>query len=210
MIINPGYIISKIIRYINRPALRNCNIDKTSKIGTGSNCIGVTMGRYSYMGKNNSVTNAEIGSFCSIASYCAIGGGAHDLTAVSTSPVFQEGRNVFGVNLGHLKSELNNKVVIGNDVWIGENVFINDGITIGNGAVIGAHSVVTHDVPDYAIVAGVPAKVIRYRFAQETVEKLTKDAWWNKSEQVLRESSFENADEYFLSMRKKDENCTCR
>lgn len=199
--INPGYIISKIIRYINRPALRNCNIHKTSKIGTGSNCIGVTMGRYSYMGKNNSVTNAEIGSFCSIASYCAIGGGAHDLTAVSTSPVFQEGRNVFGVNLGHLKSELNNKVVIGNDVWIGENVFINDGITIGNGAVIGAHSVVTHDVPDYAIVVGAPAKVIRYRFDGDTIERLKEEAWWNLPDSILKDMSFNDVGKYFSSKR---------
>lgn len=196
MKINPGYIISKIIRYINRPALRNCNIDKTSKIGTGSNCIGVTMGRYSYMGKNNSVTNAEIGSFCSIASYCAIGGGAHDLAAVSTSPVFQEGRNVFSVNLGHLKSELNNKVVIGSDVWIGENVFINDGITIGNGAVIGAHSVVTHDVPDYAIVAGVPAKVIRYRFSAEQIVKLNEVKWWDWSEEKIRSQDFSSVDSF--------------
>ena len=199
--INPGYIISKIIKYINRPALRNCNIHKTSKIGTGSNCIGVTMGRYSYMGKNNSVTNAEIGSFCSIASYCAIGGGAHDLTAVSTSPVFQEGRNVFGVNLGHLKSELNNKVVIGNDVWIGENVFISDGITIGNGAVIGAHSVVTHDVPDYAIVVGAPGKVIRYRFDGDTIERLKEEAWWNLPDSILKDMSFNDVGKYFSSKR---------
>lgn len=188
--INPGYIISKIIRYINRPALRNCNIDKTSKIGTGSNCIGVTMGRYSYMGKNNSVTNTEIGSFCSIASYCAIGGGAHDLSAISTSPVFQDGRNVFGVNLGHLKSKLNNKVIIGNDVWIGEKVFIHDGITVGNGAVIGAHSVVTHDVPDYAIVVGAPARVIRYRFGEEDIRKLKQLKWWEWSIEKIQRRDF--------------------
>ena len=190
MRINPGYIISKLIRYINRPALRNCTVDKTAKIGTGSNCIGVTMGRYSYMGKNNSVTNTEIGNFCSIASYCAIGGGAHDLSAVSTSPVFQDGRNIFGVNLGHLKSELNKKVIIGNDVWIGENVFINDGIKIGNGAVIGAHSVVTHDVPDYAVVAGVPAKIIRYRFDHETIAKLLKTQWWKLEDDDIQKVDF--------------------
>lgn len=194
MEINPGYIISKFIRFINRPALRNCIIDNTSKIGTGSNCIGVTMGRYSYMGKNNSVTNADIGSFCSIASYCAIGGGAHDLDAISTSPVFQEGRNIFGMNLGHLRSKLNEKVIIGNDVWIGENVFINDGITIGNGAVIGAHSVVTHDVPDYAIVVGAPAKVIRYRFGEEDIKRLQELKWWNWSDEKIKNKDFSSLD----------------
>ena len=92
MRINPGYLVNKCLRIINRPALRDCVIDKTAKVGTGSNCIKMSMGRYSYMGKNNSVTNTKIGSFCSIASYCAIGGGAHPLDMVSTSPVFMKGR----------------------------------------------------------------------------------------------------------------------
>lgn len=85
---------------------------------------------------------------------------------------------------------MNNKVVIGNDVWIGENVFINDGIAIGNGAVIGAHSVVTHDVPDYAIVAGVPAKVIRYRFSSEQIVQLNEVKWWDWPEEKIRSKDF--------------------
>jgi len=117
---------------------------------------------------------------------------------VSTSPVFQNGRNIFGVNLGHMKSKLNKKVVIGNDVWIGEKVFINDGISIGNGAVIGAHSVVTHDVPDYAIVAGAPAKVIRYRFDQETIARLNNEAWWDKPDHILQERRFDSINDFFV------------
>ena len=93
MKINLGYLVNKFLRLINRPALRDCEIDKTARIGTGSNCIAVKVGRYSYMGKNTSAANARIGAFCSIASYCAIGGGAHPLDMISTSPVFCEGRN---------------------------------------------------------------------------------------------------------------------
>lgn len=185
MKVNPGFFINKLLRLINRPALRNCDMDKTAKVGTGSNCIGVTMGRYSYMGKNNSVANTTIGSFCSIASYCAIGGGAHPLNMVSTSPVFYKGKNGFNKNFSIISAEINKDVEIGNDVWIGEAVFINDGVKIGTGAVIGAHSVITKDVPPYAIVAGAPAKILRYRFDEDTIQELLDSKWWEWPDEEL-------------------------
>lgn len=190
MRVNPGYFINKCLRLINRPALRDCDIDKSAKVGTGSNCIGVKMGRYSYMGKNNSVANTKIGSFCSIASYCAIGGGAHPLGMVSTSPVFYRGKNIFHHNFSTLEAEINKPVTIGNDVWIGEGVFINDGIVIGDGAIIGAHSVITKDVPAYAVVAGTPAKVIRYRFSDDQIQKLLELKWWEWSEERLLKDGY--------------------
>ena len=186
MRINPGYLFNKFFRFMNRPALRDCVVEKTARIGTGSNCIGVKIGRYTYMGKNNSVANTEIGSFCSIASYCAIGGGAHPLDMVSTSPVFYRGRNIFGKNFGNISPNINQPVVIGNDVWIGENVFINDGITIGDGAIIGAHSVVTHDIPAYAVAAGVPARILRFRFSEEEINKIMNLKWWEWPEEKLK------------------------
>lgn len=69
--------------------------------------------------------------------------------------------------------------VIGNDVWIGHGALILPGVTIGNGAIIGAGAVVARDVPDYAIVAGNPARVIRYRFDPEVIERLNRIAWWD-------------------------------
>lgn len=196
MNVNVGFFVSKFLRWLNRPALRNCFIDKTAKIGTGSNCIAVTMGRYSYMGKNNSVTNTTIGAFCSIASYCAIGGGTHSKTMVSTSPIFNAGRNIFRKNFGYNASSLNSPIVIGNDVWVGEKVFINDGLNVGDGAIIGAHSVVTHDVPAYAIVAGAPAKIIGYRFDPEQIKFLEELKWWAKSDEELAQigDCFESID----------------
>lgn len=194
MSVNLGFFANKFLGVIYRPALRSCRIDKRAHVGSGSNCINVTMGKYSYMGKNNSVTNATIGSFCSIASYCAIGGGAHDMNAVSTSPVFHDGRNAFGKHFSRISSELNREVRIGNDVWIGEKVFISDGISIGDGAIVGAHSVVTHDVPPYAIVAGAPAKILRYRFDEETINALLEIEWWNWNDAKLQKYAdcFEN------------------
>lgn len=191
MTVNFGFFINKFLRLINRPALRNCQIDKTAKVGTGSNCIGVTMGRYSYMGKNNSVCNASIGSFCSIASYCAIGGGEHKMTSIATSPVFASGRNIFGVTFASNEVPYVSKTVqIGHDVWIGENVFIKAGIKISDGAIIGAHSVVTHDVPAYAVVAGAPARLLRYRFNEEVQRILQESKWWEWSEIELRSTDF--------------------
>ena len=73
---------------------------------------------------------------------------------------------------------INKRVEIGNDVWIGEGVFIVDGIKIGDGVIVGAHSVVTHDVPPYAIVAGTPARILRYRFDPDEIKILLETQWW--------------------------------
>ncbi len=199
MKVNFGFFINKLFRLMNRPALRDCQIDHTAKVGTGSNCIGVRMGRYSYMGKNNSVAATTIGSFCSIASYCSIGGGAHPLNTVSTSPVFYEGKNGFNKHFSSIFVEKNKAIEIGNDVWIGEAVFIKDGVKIGTGAVIGAHSVVTKDVPPYAIVAGTPAKVIRYRFDEETIQRLLDSKWWEWPDDELTKWAkyFDDAEHLF-------------
>lgn len=189
MSVNFGFFIHKLLRWLNRPALRGCSVDRTASVGSGSNCVHVQIGRYSYLGKNNSLCNVRLGSFCSVASYCAIGGGVHPLDMVSTSPVFYAGRNVFGTHFSEHPTELNRPVTIGNDVWIGEGVFICDGVTVGDGAVIGAHSVVTHDIPPYAVVAGAPAKVIRMRFDERTVERLLKLRWWDLPDAELKRAA---------------------
>ena len=79
-------------------------------------------------------------------------------------------------------------VKIGSDCWIGEGVFLVGGIEIADGAMVLAHAVVTHNVPPYAIVGGVPAKIIGYRYDDETIQFLLKVQWWNKPIQWLKEN----------------------
>lgn len=182
------YYFSKAVSHIQIASLRECEIDKTARICSKCNLINVKMGRYSYMSINNTVNNTSIGAFCSIGSFCTIGGGYHPTDRASTSPAFYDSDNIFkSNNFIHISNSVYQPfTTIGNDVWIGDMAFIRAGVTIGDGAVIGAHSVVTKDVPPYAVIAGVPAKILRYRFKKETIKILLESKWWNWPENKLK------------------------
>ena len=167
----------------------NNNLDKTVCVYRGAKIKNSMIRSYTYVGNNTDISNAVIGKFCSIADYCRIGMGGHSLSHISTSPIFIE--KVNGCQETWTERDLNpvksKRVFIGNDVWIGSHVLINGGVTVGNGAVIGAGSVVVKDVPPYAIVGGVPAKVIRFRFNQEIIDRLEQISWWNYSTSELKD-----------------------
>lgn len=182
------YYFAKIIRKLRLSSFKNCDFDRTARASVGCSFSNVKMGRYSYTGAGCHITDAVIGNFCSIGGGCGIGGGMHPLGYVSTSPVFLKGRNIMKTNFVELQYIASEPVYIGNDVWIGDGVFIKAGIHIGNGAIIGAHAVVVKDVEPYSIVAGVPAKEIRKRFDEETIQKLLDMKWWEWPDEKLRKN----------------------
>lgn len=174
--------------------IMNCNIDKAAAIRQKCRVYNTNIGRYTYIGRNTLIQNTEIGGFCSISESCNIGMPSHPLDFVSTSPVFLEGGNCLKTHFANFPYNPCPKTKIGNDVWIGAGAKIKSGLSVGNGAVIAAGAVVTRDVPDYAIVGGVPAKIIRYRFDNDIIEKLQSSQWWNLNDaQILEYSeSFNN------------------
>ena len=168
------YLLSKIKLRLNN--IKNKNMI-SGKIGVGTivekNTIidhTSTVGNECYINSNCIITKSSIGNYCSIGSNVVIGPGEHDLTKCSTSGRFYS--NTY--------EELTKKhCIIGNDVWIGTYAIVMRGVSIGNGAVVGANSVVTKDVLDFAIVAGVPARMLKFRFDNDTQKKLIDSNWWN-------------------------------
>jgi len=148
-----------------------------------SNCIinNTNIDSYTYIGRNSLVQNASIGKFCSIANDVMIGLGKHPIQYFSTSPLFYRKKNPLGIDFidTNLNFDEYLKIRIGHDVWIGARVIIMDGVNIGHGAIIAANAVVTKDVPAYAIVGGIPAKLIKYRFPELKIKKLNNSEWWN-------------------------------
>jgi acetyltransferase-like isoleucine patch superfamily enzyme len=130
---------------------------------------------------------ASIGRYTSIGEDVQVGRGSHPVGWATTSPVFyQRHEDVVGFSIpaaarftpvGHYIPP--ERTVIGNDVYIGHGAFIKQGVKIGNGAVVGAQSVVTRDVPNYAVVAGSPAKIVRMRFDDAIIERMVRTSWWN-------------------------------
>lgn len=122
-------------------------------------------------------TTLRIGRFCAIADGVVILlGGEHRIDWISTYPFNKIFSGAKGF-IGHPRSK--GDVIIENDVWIGREALILSGVTVGNGAAVAARTVVTEDVAPYSIVAGNPAKFIRFRFNNSIIADLQKIAWWN-------------------------------
>jgi acetyltransferase-like isoleucine patch superfamily enzyme len=143
------------------------------------------IGNYTYISRNALIQNTIIGNYCSISHEFISGLGAHPTGLFSTSPLFYRKQNTFNIEVVEENSDFEEykPIEIGNDVWIGARVTIIDGVKIGTGSIVTAGAVVTKDVPPYAIVGGVPAKIIKYRLSEDRIAFLEQSEWWKLSPQ---------------------------
>lgn len=140
--------------------LKGSTVDASSRIGS-----------YTYIGSNTNITKSTIGRYCSIANNVSVGQGEHRLDYISTSARFYESPwEVLTAGECELAS----------DVWVGVDAVILRGVKIGFGAAVAANAVVTRDVPNFAVVAGIPAKIIKYRFPESMQNTILASLWWEK------------------------------
>lgn len=159
-----------------------CSSTKVSRnvvLHSNTSLVEVDVGRFTYFA-GAKVGRAVIGSYCSIGPGVRLGGmGRHPTSMISTHPAFystlmQAGKSF--VSDSYFDERPITKV--GSDVWIGAGSIILDGVSIGNGAIVAAGAVVVKDIPDYAVVGGVPARIIKYRFSEAQIRKLNQLKWW--------------------------------
>ncbi len=170
-------------------------------------------GKYSYGPLCNHWLVESVGAFCSFAPGSDVVEN-HAIDYLSTSPFLYYGSEMNDVHTkkyseyklsGRFPGVIPKgsahklkKISIGNDVWLGKNVTITNSANIGNGVIAGAGAVITKDIPDYAVVVGVPARIIRYRYTKEQIETLNKIAWWNWTDEKIRECF----DDFYLEIEK--------
>jgi phosphonate metabolism protein (transferase hexapeptide repeat family) len=158
-----------------------CEVGARTKIAESS------FGDYSYVVNDSDIIYTSVGRFCSIAAQTRINPGNHPLDRVALSH-FTYRSSAYGLgddDAAFFAWRRRHRVVLGNDVWIGHGAIVLAGVTIGDGAAVGAGAVVSKDVPPFSIVVGVPAKIIRYRFAAEIVAALRRIAWWDWPHEAL-------------------------
>ena len=162
------------------------------------------LGAFSHL-NGGFIKDVTIGRYCSFARDVQIGHGFHPGSWLSASPLqyvagYRGWMNFVAEQTGRpqpietLPFDWARHTVIGNDVWLGYHAVIKDGLQIGDGAIVGGHAMVTHDVPAYAVVAGNPARVVRMRFPEPTVERLLAVRWWRYSLADLGALPFDRID----------------
>jgi acetyltransferase-like isoleucine patch superfamily enzyme len=148
------------------------------------------IGDHTFVQKDSYIGHAQVGRFCSIAMRVTVGPGQHPVDFVSSHPAFYSATQPIARTFSASdKFSPTASVEIGHDVWLGQNAMVMDGVTVGTGAVVAAGAVVTQAVPPYAIVGGVPARLIRYRFDEALRAKLLATQWWDMPDEWLQAHS---------------------
>jgi len=176
--------LSNIVTIGKNVTLNNCTLDDHSRVAEYASIHNSIIGSYTAIGRYSKIVHTDIGKYCAISWDTTINAISHPYNhlTINAFPYVP-----YVGNFVKKRTQTYQKVIIKNDVWIGANSVIMPGITIGNGAIIGAGAVVTKDIPDYAIVVGVPAKIIKYRFPEEIIKKLLELSWWDLDPQLIKE-----------------------
>ena len=153
---------------------RHNKVHLTSKIAENVSLNYCMIGKFNFIGRRCSFFNVKMGNYCSIGPDVHMGGMQHSYWWYSTSLLLSD------------KCKTPEQTIIGNDVWIGAQSVIKHGVKIGNGVVVGANSFVNKDVPDFAIVVGSPAKILKYRFDENISKNISDSRYWEKSPKEAR------------------------
>jgi phosphonate metabolism protein (transferase hexapeptide repeat family) len=173
-------------------SLRDCKIGRFCEVKERVVMRSSSLGDYSYVERHSELIYTWTGRFCAIAADVRLNALSHPIDRVSQHKFTYRANEYFvGKKLDRAFREqrmADGRVVLGHDVWVGHGAIVLPGATIGTGAVIGAGAVVTHDVEPYAIVAGTPARFVRWRFDPEIAQRLLQLAWWNWSHDQLADA----------------------
>lgn len=164
-------------------------LGRYTEIGDGTRLVNVVLGDYSYCMRLADIANTTVGKFSNIASFVRIGATDHPLDRASLHHfLYRSARYWDDIedDDGWFERRRARRTVIGHDTWIGHAAQVKPDVTVGDGAVVASGAIVTRDVPAYAIVAGVPARVIRRRQPPEIAERLQALAWWDWDHATLR------------------------
>lgn len=170
---------------------KNCRFGQYNAVYDATVLTNVSLGDFTYVSSGCRLNNTTVGKFASIGPEVLCGLGSHPSRKfVSIHPAFYSPIEQCGITFSTDGAFDEFKAVsIGHDVWIGARAIVLDGVVIGNGAIIGAGAVVTSDIPPYAIAAGVPARVIRYRFTPDQIDSLEVSRWWDWDLPLLKENA---------------------
>jgi phosphonate metabolism protein (transferase hexapeptide repeat family) len=165
-------------------------LGRWTEVGEDTRLLAVELGDYSYCDRNCDLANTTVGRFANIASSVRIGATDHPLDRASLHHFRYRAAKYWddaADDEDWFAARRARRTTIGHDTWIGHGAQIKPDVVVGDGAVIASGAIVTKDVPPYAIVAGVPAKVVRFRQPPEIVERLQRLAWWDWDHQTIRE-----------------------
>ncbi|TLS97596.1 LbetaH domain-containing protein [Aliarcobacter cibarius] len=202
----PKKVLTKEPNIDNTSLIKNSFFGDYVEIGVNNNIQESSIDSYSYTSENCQIIFSTIKKFVNIASYVRLNPSQHPMYWANQHHI-QYRQEMYGFgsdDKDFFNWRREKKVVIGNDVWLGHNVVVMGNVTIGDGAVIGSSSVVTKDIPPFAIAVGNPARVIKYRFDEQKIKDLLDIAWWDWDEDKIKLNidDFKNIDKFIEKYKK--------